>query len=337
MTTPSDPYNRANNRPFDEDDVLAPLAPAQEAESKTPSSPAQASSPESIDLPAIEPAVPERRSIFANTDPAFQQSAASAGTPALAASEPLTMPETEPVPEAPIRTSVTLADAVGRGSSAPSATSPAVGAPTATFTPDVELSHVTKPETATRQSTWDEAVAPQPALPPLPGGRGWTHTGVLIATLLLVPFAWYLISDAGVRLSLVDHNPWETGTLNLAALGELAGGIAVIALAWYFAKLSSLGAIVTGLLVTVFGGIAIFAPALARDNILSPLDDAIGGYNDFTANVIHHLTLDLSSGRIFVFGAIVLLTGLLAHGTRRSWQRRGVLIARHELASSGEV
>lgn len=342
MTTPSDPYNRTTQRPFEEDEILAPLSPASgdtasspERSNTTAASANEAPAEDLTGLPAIDKATPQRRSIFANTDPAFDQHLPSvaesdalsqlptttASSPAAAAPYQPSLPSESATDVQPHRHRASLADAVGITPAVPEREISVAAAPT----PVAPMLH----ETVAR-SGWEDTITP-PA-EELPSGRGWTHVGVLLATLFLVPFAWYLISDAGVRLALVESAPWDTGRLNLAAIGELAGGIGVLGLTWYFAKLSSLGAIVVGIIVSVFGAIPVVAPTFAHDRIITPLDHAIGSYNAFTGNVIDHLTLDMGSGRVLVLGMIVLFTGLVAHSTRRSWEKRGAIIARHELS-----
>lgn len=342
MTTPSDPYSRGNNRPFDEDDVLAPLTPASEptaGSSTTSSSPEQAATHASdSNLPPIDSRVPERRSVFANTDPAFDvrtrtAEEATTASPEAPASSPITSgsitsPATAPSSREP-RHHATLADAVGIApDNSFEMPSGSVASPSA---PRLGESTPILREPPQRTAAWDEALTTNEPLPP---GRGWTHTGVLIASIFLVPFAWYLISDAGVRLALVENSPWTTGKLNLAAIGELIGGVGVVGLTWYLARLSSLGAIVTGILVTAFGLLPVVAPTFTRTSILEPLNRTIGEYNAFTGNVIDHLYLSLGSGRMMVYGAVILFTGLAVHATRRRWEKRGAIIARHELANN---
>src|SRR5699024_2437210 len=58
-----------------------------------------------------------------------------------------------------------------------------------------------------------------------PPSRGGTHALTVLVTLLLTPVAWYLLADAGARLTLPSGNPWESGNLNVAALLELGAGL----------------------------------------------------------------------------------------------------------------
>src|SRR5699024_1516992 len=74
-----------------------------------------------------------------------------------------------------------------------------------------------------------------------PPSRAGAHALTVLVTLLLTPVAWYLLADAGARLTLARSNPWETGDLNLAALLELAGGLLVLAVVLLAARWSSVG------------------------------------------------------------------------------------------------
>lgn len=167
-------------------------------------------------------------------------------------------------------------------------------------------------------------------IPDEPQSRTGAHIGIFFATLLLIPLAWYLISDAGVRLGMVKGNPWDTGSLNFLALGELLGGVVVMLVIFLFARASSLGAQVLGTLIAVAGSIAILLPAQGA-HFAARVEDSIGSYNAFTGNVAHHLNLDLATGRIAILGFVLLFLGVVAHGARRRGAVRAAAIARREL------
>ncbi|QOQ37995.1 hypothetical protein [Trueperella pecoris] len=166
-------------------------------------------------------------------------------------------------------------------------------------------------------------------IPAEPEGRAWAHVGTFFLTLLLVPVAWYLISDAGARLAALPTSPWVTGNPQLMPLGELAGGILVLAVIWLAARASSLGAQVIGWIVFLAGTAAVVLPRLAKD-VVEQLGDLIGGYNDFTGNVVYHLGNDLGTGRIALLGAFLLLTGLVSHGARRRGQARAATLTQRQ-------
>ncbi len=166
-------------------------------------------------------------------------------------------------------------------------------------------------------------------IPEEPKGRGLAHFATVVLTLLLLPVAWYLIADAGARLSTVSGNPWDTGNLKIMPLLELLGGFVVLAVIWMKARASSLGAQVIGAIVAIAGIVALVVPTLGND-VVESLNNAIGGYNAFTGNVVYHLGNDLGSGRIATFGLILFLTGLAAHGARRRGQQTATAITRRK-------
>lgn len=146
--------------------------------------------------------------------------------------------------------------------------------------------------------------------------RAGSHTWSIILMLLLTPVAWYLLSDAGARLTLPEGNPWETGTVNLAAIGELAAGLVVLSVILLTARGSSVGATVTGVLLTLVGAAFVVAPAAVQD-LLDPYLQSLRAYNDFGGNVAHHLVADGSTGRILIAGVALLIIGSVSHGARR--------------------
>ncbi len=204
-------------------------------------------------------------------------------------------------------------------------------APSPDETPDMQaFTAAAAPVTDEDRERWaadpgDDALAED--IPEEPKGRGLAHFGTLLLTLLLVPVAWYLISDAGARLAAVPNNPWDTGTVQILPLLELLGGFVVLAVIWLRARVSSLGAQVIGAIVALAGLAALVVPKLGND-VVTMLGDAIGGYNDFTGNVVFHLGNDLGSGRIAAFGIILFMTGLAAHGARRRGHQIATAVTR---------
>lgn len=165
-------------------------------------------------------------------------------------------------------------------------------------------------------------------IPEEPRGRGWAHVGVFFATLLLAPLAWYLLADSGVRLSGLEDSAWNTGTVDWLVVLELLGALLCLAVLWYLVSLSSVGAIVFGLIITVAGAVAIFAPTVVQDVLQSSPIQQFVSYNDFTGNVGHHLTDDLASGRLTGFGFLLFMTGIVSHQARRHGQERGEILGR---------
>lgn len=349
MSTPTDPYNSSSRRPFDDDDsILEPLPePAEQAEAPHPldkeeaaadghdepapdaASPAESPSPWAAEAPA--PTVP------APTD-RLEQTEQPADLPAPA--EPVAA--AQPEHRGPTRTSVMSATTIGAFAAAPSA-APTAASPDSTASPATTISEpafIAATDTDERRERWsndpgDDVLTED--IPAEPKKRGLAHVGTFFLTLLLLPVAWYFISDAGARLAVVPGNPWLTGSVQLMPLGELLAGIVVVGVIWLAARASSLGAQVLGTIVFLAGAAALMVPQLAQ-NLIAQLNIAIGSYNAFTGNVVYHLTNDLASGRLAVFGALLLLTGLVAHGSRRRGQTYATaLTRRHYLLKESDA
>lgn len=153
-----------------------------------------------------------------------------------------------------------------------------------------------------------------------PPSRAKAHVWAVLLTLLLTPVAWYLLADAGARLTLPQGNPWDTGNLNVAALLELGGGLLVLVVILLVARWSSVGAIVTGALVIVVGVPFVAVPTWTQE-LLEPVESWLAGLDDFGANVAHHLVASGSTGRLVVLGVALVLVGVVSHGARRQGRR----------------
>lgn len=153
-----------------------------------------------------------------------------------------------------------------------------------------------------------------------PPSRAKAHVLTILLSLLLTPVAWYLLADAGARLTLPQGNPWDTANLNVAALLELAGGLLVLAVVLLAARWSSVGAIVTGALVIVVGVPFLAVPAWTQD-LLEPVESWLADLGDFGDNVAHHLVASGSTGRLVVVGVALVLVGVVSHGARRQGRR----------------
>ena len=164
-------------------------------------------------------------------------------------------------------------------------------------------------------------------VPAAPKKRAPAHIGVLFATILLVPPAWYVVSDAHTRLVAA----YKDSSVNFAGAGELVGGLAILALIWFLARASSLGAAFTGWIVAAFGALGLALPRWTERSILDPISQRLAG-NGFTRNVANLLAYDMLTGLMFVFGGVLILTGAVSHWARRRGHKYGVLIARRTLA-----
>lgn len=163
-----------------------------------------------------------------------------------------------------------------------------------------------------------------------PATRAAAHAWGVVLTLLLTPVALYLWADAGARLALAPDAPWETGDLNIAALVELAAALLVTAVVLLAARWSSVGAILTGSLV-LLGGLAFVAIPLQVRDAVEPALERVGDLGGLGANLGHHLLADGSTGRLVLYGAALVLLGVVSHGARR--QGRAEERARAESAT----
>lgn len=153
-----------------------------------------------------------------------------------------------------------------------------------------------------------------------PRSRAWAHVGSFFGVLLLLPVAWYLLADAGARFTLAANPPWETGIVNMAAIGEFIGGLAVLGLIAYLIRSSSVGAFVTGTIVTLAGACFVILPQLTA-RIGEPVLDQLHQLGPFGNNLHHHLIFDGSMGRLALYGALLLAAGYISASARRAGRR----------------
>lgn len=148
-------------------------------------------------------------------------------------------------------------------------------------------------------------------------GRAGAHILSVLAFLLMLPVGWYLVADAGARMTLPENAQWTTGTMSIAPFGELIAGLIVFIAAWWAARSSSVGAWVVGTLLALFGGMFVVVPGVAKD-LVSGWETPLRNFHDgLGGNIYHHLVADGSTGRLLVLGVLVMLTGLVARSARR--------------------
>lgn len=204
----------------------------------------------------------------------------------------------------------------------------------------LETELVSEPtETAGEPSTPDEApersfdealLAGASILPTLPSRAGarWLSG---VGTLILAPLAWYLLTDSAVRLVAAVDNPWLTGQPNLAALAELAGGLAVLVVIAILATKSSLGLILSGITTLVAGLPFLAAPALVQDYLTGYLAGPLTRLGPVGDNLFFHLEFTGASGILVMIGAGMLIAAWVVYRVRRVGRREEAL--RAEVAS----
>ena len=152
-------------------------------------------------------------------------------------------------------------------------------------------------------------------VPEMPS-RAAAHWSSLALGIFALPITWYLIADAGARMTLPDGNPAATGVINWLALTEVAiAFVAVIALFEAF-KRSSLGAWIGGLCFFAAGLPWVFAPGFTSAHTVSVLH-FLQNSGALGANLAHHLQASGYSGRLLFLGIALLGIASLSHSVRR--------------------
>lgn len=152
-------------------------------------------------------------------------------------------------------------------------------------------------------------------VPEMPS-RVAAHWSSLALGIFALPVTWYLIADAGARMTLPEGNPAATGVINWLAITEVAiAFVAVIALFEAF-KRSSLGAWIGGLCFFAAGLPWVFAPGFTSAHTVSVLH-FLQNSGALGANLAHHLQASGYSGRLLFLGIALLGIASLSHSVRR--------------------
>lgn len=152
-------------------------------------------------------------------------------------------------------------------------------------------------------------------VPEMPS-RAAAHWSSLALGIFALPITWYLIADAGARMTLPEGNPAATGVINWLALTEVViAFVAVIALFEAF-KRSSLGAWIGGLCFFAAGLPWVFAPGFTSAHTVSVLH-FLQNSGALGANLAHHLQASGYSGRLLFLGITLLGIASLSHSVRR--------------------
>lgn len=152
-------------------------------------------------------------------------------------------------------------------------------------------------------------------VPEMPSRTG-AHFFSFILGILALPITWYLVADAGARMTLPEGNPAATGVINWLAITELAiAFVAIIALFEAF-KRSSLGAWIAGLCFLAAGIPWVFAPAFTSAHTVSLLH-FLQNAGSFGSNLAHHLQASGYSGRLLILGIVLMGVASLSHSARR--------------------
>ncbi|MDO5719619.1 MAG: hypothetical protein Q4P05_02675 [Actinomycetaceae bacterium] len=201
---------------------------------------------------------------------------------------------------------------------------------------DVEATTSWRPRVESTEREDDSSIIDEatvvPELPSRAAPRIWSF----LITLLAIPAAWYLITDAAARLTLAPGNPMESGVLNPAALIELGGGLVIAIVVLSFAVRSSLGAIIFGFLAAAGGALFLAIPELTREQI-TPVQNWLRSWNDFGSNVAHHIEWTGYTGTIFSCGLLLFVIGIIAKLARRSGRKEEEIRTQIERMAPGTL
>ena len=165
-------------------------------------------------------------------------------------------------------------------------------------------------------ATLDDAIFEGSTVIPNVPSRVPAHVWSLVLTLVLTPVAWYALADAGARMTLAPNNPMITGSVNIAAIAELLGGIVALLLVFALTIRSSLGAYVVGAIVTIVGAPWVLAPGWTARMML-PAMEWLTQWNVLGANLAHHLQSSGYSGRMLITGIALMCVAMVSHKVRR--------------------
>lgn len=146
--------------------------------------------------------------------------------------------------------------------------------------------------------------------------RASAHWVSLLAHLVIVPVAWYLIADAGARFTLADDSILNTGRFSALGLGELIIAIVGLVALLLTSRKSSVGAWLSGAVTTVVAIPWLMTPA-AIASVAMPALQRLDSWNAFGANLVHHFQASAYSGRLLICGLALMGVGYLSHSVRR--------------------
>lgn len=155
----------------------------------------------------------------------------------------------------------------------------------------------------------------------MPSSRAAAHWWVILVTLLLAPLAWFLTNEGGKNLDIALSSAadglspnWVGGALTLL------GGLIALALLILAARWSSVGPIILGSILTIFG-----VAYLALPDQLAPVVDglrqSLSRLGNFGESVWEHFYVDASWGRFAIYGVAFIMIGVVSHGARRLGRR----------------
>ncbi|MFV0425505.1 MAG: hypothetical protein ACK5KU_00535 [Beutenbergiaceae bacterium] len=150
-----------------------------------------------------------------------------------------------------------------------------------------------------------------------PTSRAAAHWWSILIAVLFVPVAWYLVADGGERTSFSLTNG---GELNIAGPIELAAGALCLFFVLLAARWSSVGVILTGLVGLALGVGFIAAQQRVLDLLLE-YQSALLRLDQLGQNIMDHVIADGTTGRLAIYGFVLVMAGVISHGARRQGRR----------------
>ena len=211
-------------------------------------------------------------------------------------------------------------------------------APAKDDSPNWDSVEETEPEevltTAQREKSFEDTIFEGATVKPTVPSRAAAHVWSLLLFILLVPVTWYLVLDVATRLRTRGGEMLlPTSALDAGQWLEVAFALIAVFILLLIARFSSLGAFITGLLLTVGGAFFLVVPAktaAALDPFLTALDNAGQQghfYQALPSNIAHHLAWSGGSGMLLFAGLALLGIAFLSHSARRAG-RKDYLIER---------
>lgn len=150
-----------------------------------------------------------------------------------------------------------------------------------------------------------------------PASRAAAHWWTILISLVFIPVAWYLVTDAGARIEwfLSQGQP-----VTVAAYFELGLGLLAVFIFLLAARWSSVGSIVMGSIFLALGIAFLIFPAEGT-NLLTQSTEYFGRLGQFGINVVEHLSETLTTGRMTLYGLTLIMVGVVSHGARRQGRR----------------
>lgn len=138
-----------------------------------------------------------------------------------------------------------------------------------------------------------------------------------LVSVLLLPLTWYVLADAGARLVVATNNPWQSGQINLAAIAELLGGLALLFLIALVAVQSALGLLIDGIILTVIGVPFVFVPGWSAALLQQSIQPALTRAGAVGGNLAYHLEFTGASGLLFICGVAMIFIAWVLYKVRR--------------------